>query len=382
MPVSTQRPPWPQGAPFRGLILSILVLLAVPAGAQPSTILADQGTGAPLRLRDFTFPSFLVLGFAPTPAAALGRGNWAFELHYSKINDFQVSQAVEDYLESTRGEMDRRPLGPEDVDFILGLPEGDAFYIDGEFDFFDFALHWGVTDRLDIGASFYYIDYSGGSLDGTIFDFHDQFGYGQQGRNFVADDQFQIIFGSGETPLQILDDGEDSGGFSDPSFFIRYAFEPRGRWQFALQTGLKVPIASTSKFLSTGNLDVGVQLTADRRWGRNALILNASLVSAGEFDQTDFDPPLLPSLNVSYIRHLQRWPKARAILQANIAEHPFRDLVDSDLSEPQFQMTAGLKWDTELGVFGLALTENLLNYDNTPDIGLHFSWGFLGGHRG
>lgn len=54
----------------------------------------------------------------------------------------------------------------------------------------------------------------------------------------------------------------------------------------------------------------------------------------------------------------------------------------TDLSDPEFQITFGVKWATTDGVFGIGLTENLFNYANTPDIGVHLSSGtFFGRDR-
>jgi hypothetical protein len=36
-----------------------------------------------------------------------------------------------------------------------------------------------------------------------------------------------------------------------------------------------------------------------------------------------------------------------------------------------------MKWVTRTGVWGVGLTENLFNYDNTRDIAVHLSWGKL-----
>ncbi|MEO1369964.1 MAG: DUF3187 family protein, partial [Acidobacteriota bacterium] len=212
---------------------------AAESEAVPS--LASDPFGAPLRTRDFTFPSYVLLSFAPQPAAPLTRGKWAFEAHYSVINNFQVSAAVEDYLEEVR-DGQRLPLNQADAEFILGLPEGQGFYIDGEFEFFDVIVHYGVTDRLDFGVGISFMEFSGGFLDGTIFDFHDQFGYGQQGRDFAADEQFQIVIGQDGEGLSLLD-GPPDGGFGDPSVFFRYYLGQRGRWTFNLSGGVKIPLA-------------------------------------------------------------------------------------------------------------------------------------------
>ncbi len=360
------------------LVLSAAVLPAPAGAAEPRGFLGSDPIGVPLRVRDYTFPSFLVFGFAPMPSAALGRGNYAFELHGSIINDFQASDSVEQYLAETRGENSPRPLDATDVAAILSFREGEAFYIDGEYEFADFAFFYGLTDRLDLGIQASALAYTQGRLDGSIFDFHNRFGFGQQGRNYVADQQFQIIFGADGVPPVINLDGAGQRGFGDPALLLRYAFPSRSNgWQYGISAGIKPPLASTEKFLSTGSWDYGLQLVADRRFERNALIINLSAVKPGAFEQVDLDLPILPALNVSFIHLFRRFPRTRIMLQALIAEHPFRDLVDSDLSALETQLTLAVKWNTPLGVIGLGLTENLFNMDNTPDIGLHLSWGLL-----
>ena len=345
--------------------------------------LATDRIGVPMRIRDFTFPSHLVLAFAPMPAAPLGVRNWAFEVHFSQVNNFQVSPEVEQYLADTRAVGERRPLDDSDVQAILGQPAGSAFYIDGEFSFWDFNAFYGVTENLDIGVGWYYIGYSGGELDDSIFDFHDQYGFGQQGRQFVADDQFQVVLGvgveSGELPIVAITERPTSGGFSDPVVSFRYGFPKRtSGWQYALSGGLKIPIGNEEAFLSTGSFDFGLQLTADRRWRRNAFIFNFDYVVPGDFGQGQFDPPNLPTIHLTWLHAFKRWESTRVMLQALMAEHPFRDVIDSELTQLEFQLTLAMKWNTRLGVFGIGLTENLFNMDNTPDIGLHFSWGYLG----
>lgn len=356
-----------------------LPVLAADPDPEDASHLIDDGIGAPFRVRDYTFPSFLVLGFAPTPAAPLGKGNWAIEMHGSLVNDFQASESVETYLAETRGgERGRRPLDATDVEAILAMPEGQAFYIDGEFNFFDVVMHYGLTDRLDLGVSLYSIGYTGGTLDSSIFDVHDKLGYGQQGRDFVADDQFQLVFGDDDLDPLVALERPAAGGWSDPSIYLRYGFPRRtSGWRYAMVIGAKAPLADQTESLSTGSWDFGAQLTAERRGKYNAFLLNISLVRPGDFRQNGLELPLLPSAHLTFMHRFKRFPNTRIMLQALIAEHPFRDLVDSALTELETQLTLAIKWNTPMGVLGLGLTENLFNMDNTPDIGLHVSWGLL-----
>jgi hypothetical protein len=184
-------------------------------------------------------------------------------------------------------------------------------------------------------------------------------------------------------------DRPSAGGFGDPSFYLRYAIPATlGRWRFSIGGGIKAPVAEADAGLSTGAWDVGILFTADLRLPKNALIVNLSYVVPGRvhnIDVTgkrDIDLPDLPSLNLSWIHRFDRWQRTRTFVQVLLSEHPLRDFVDSDLSDPEFQITFGLKWATKAGVFGVGLTENLFNFANTPDIGIHLSWGnFFGQGR-
>ena len=365
--------------PLIGLCFASLLSSAVPLSAQEVLHVGEHPAGIPMRIRDFTFPSFLVLTFAPTPGMSLGKGNWGLELHLSKVNNFQVSDAVEDYLEATRPDGQRRPLDDADAAAIIALPEGRGFYIDLETDIVELKAHYGLTDRIDVGATVQYLRYSGGILDGVIEEFHDLTGFSQQGRSFVDRDQIQVVIGrDGQVFARALQDVSD-GGFGDPFLFVRYTFPSSGRWHFNAEVGAKPPLASVDDAVSSGSWDFGVQLTADRRWERSALIVNAALVSAGDFEPTSFrigaDVPLLPALQVSWIHSFGGPKGTRFFLQGLSAEHALRDLIDSELTQLEVQLTAGFKWDSSLGTWGVGLTENLFSFDNTPDIGLHLSWG-------
>ena len=59
------------------------------------------------------------------------------------------------------------------------------------------------------------------------------------------------------------------------------------------------------------------------------------------------------------------------------AEHVYSRQPNTGISDPEFQITVGMKWATETGVWGVGFTENLFNYDNTPDIAVHLSRGML-----
>lgn len=200
-----------------------------------------------------------------------------------------------------------------------------------------------------------------------------------QGRTLVADDQFQVVLGDGVGEGFVLLDRPDPAGFADPYLGLRYAFPGTpGGWRFSSQVAVKPPIADEEEFRSTGSVDFGGQLTIDRHWSHHALILNVAAVKAGRFRFTEsFEPPLLTSATLSY---LYRFQKTVIAIQGLVAENAFSDLGGSALGDLELQVTLGLKRTTSAGVFGIAFTENISNFDNTPDIGLHLTWGLV--HKG
>ena len=359
---------------FRTVFAAIgFLVLASAAAAQEPGLPTDQGVESiPLRVRDLTLPNALVLGLIPVPPGTVGKGKLALELTYSHANYFQISGNVKGYL-AERNET--RPLNAVDAEAILGL-EGDAFYIDGEFGLANLAIHYGLGERLDVFAIQPYFQFTGGCLDSIIYDFHDTFGIDQAGRDLVAQDQFQILLKHDDDQFVFLD-RPSSGGFGDPILGLRYMLpnKPAG-WEIGFEVAVKLPFADERKFLSSGSIDYGLQIALARRWRKNAVVLNASYVFTGEFKLTPgFRASDLPAVNLSYLRRIGS--RTTAVIQLMTAGSIFSDVTDSSLSEIEFQTTFGVKWKMGKGDFGVALTENIFNYANTPDIGIHLTYGVI-----
>jgi len=333
----------------------------------------DWRPPAPFRIRDLTLPNALVLGLIPVPPETVGHGSWAFELIYSHANTFQAGGGIQEYL----SRRDRRdPLSPADVVAVLSEFGDDAFYIDGEFGLANFSVHHGLTRNLDAFVNIPYFVFTGGIFDGVIEGFHDAIGATQAGRDLVARDQFQILipYSGGEV---VLLEPPSSGGFGDPVLGLRYAWPVLGNgWRVGLEVAAKIPVAESGALLSSGSADYGAQLALGRTWSKNALVINASYVITGGFDGAPgLEPANLPALNLTYLHRLGA--RSTLVLQLLTAGSIFSDTTDSSLSDLEFQTTIGVKWELRNGFVGIAVTENVLNYDNTPDIAGHVSFGVV-----
>lgn len=377
---------------IRSLVFTLLILSSVlhgpVSGQTPDTedpqescwSMNDFSYGLPMTVTNFTMPGFLILSAVPHSTWPAGKGRFISMMQFSSVNYFQVSQEVEDYLQATRGEYPRS-LDEDDVDYIINLPEGKGFYIDGELLFANAFFVYGLTDSVDLAMRLSFVDYSGGSLDDVIFGFHDAFGLGQQGRPYVSDNKFQYAIG-GDGQLFTSSLGRaPKGGMLDPQLFLRYGLRmPESPWSASLALGVKPPLhTSSTNLIGTDRWDFGVLIGLERRWTRDVFVLNAALVYPGKIVAEDsgdasFNRPLMPSINLSWIHRLKHWKNAEVFAQAMYAEHPLRDLFDSEFTDLDFQLTGGLKWHTRYGVFAFGMTENLFNMDNTPDIGFHVGW--------
>lgn len=320
-----------------------------------------------------TPPAILTLGFMPAPASLIGRGQWTFESHFSMANVFLMSGEVEQYLEDRHG---RGPLTPADIQGILSESDGDLFYFDGEIGFANLAFHYGVSDRLQVFASLPYYTFGGGAFDESIMEFHDSFGLGQAGRNLVGMNQYQVLMRFDDQEFSMLD--APASGFGDPTFGLRHPLSiGGGSWTFAMEWAVKPSVADQTSFRSNGHLDAGVQMVAERHWNKSSLYLSGSYVWLGNFDQANFHPADIPSATLSFSRKVS--DRTTVLLQGLISGSIFADETRSSLSSLEYQMSLGARYRLGTTIFSIAVTENLVNFQNTPDIGLFFGFYFGSG---
>jgi hypothetical protein len=357
------------------ILLSVVMcgLLQIPLleAGEPADNDEDSWHPAPFWLRDMTFPNLLVLGFAPRSADPVGLGNWAIDVNLSVANAFQVSDGAQDWLDRRGGP--RRPLLPEDVGRMIDELAGSHFYLDGEFAVADLGARFGIGSRMTMSLRVSYLRFDGGFMEDPIYRFHDAFGLPQEGREFVKDDRFQLVFFDDDAAYTVLD-RPVSGGFADPVLGLAYSLPNRvGRWTFAGEAAVKVPVADSELLLSSGSWDVGLQLTAQCRWSKSAVVINLAHVVPGDFGQSDFfDLHGLSSLNTAFLHRLGR--RTTLAVQTLVSDTIFSDSDDGDSDSIAFRLTAGLQIRALGGQLAFGVTENLFEADNAPDLGLHLGY--------
>jgi hypothetical protein len=358
------------------VVFTSLLILTTPvlAAGEDEGISWDTGVRpAPIDSRNLSWPGLLLMGFEPAPATTLGQGNTVFGASYQHVSNYLASENVQLYLEERD---DPRPLDDTDIAAITAFGE-DAFFFDGEVARINLSGQFGLGDRLDLIVTAAYLSYTGGELDGLIFNFHENLGIDQNGRDLIARDQFQMLLSpdDGETFVHLDSPG---GGLADPTVRVRWAFPGFGKgWRMGFEGGFKLPIGDERQLHSSGSFDAGVQLTAEKRWARSGLVLNGYWINAGDLEALpglQTDDPL--GLHVSLLRDLGSLFTGH--VQVLSARSVFHGAMEASIADPEFQVTTGIS----ARLAGnrrvtFAYTNNVVTHDSTPDTIFHVNFGQL-----
>lgn len=333
-----------------------------------------------LRGRDLTPFGLLRLDMLPAHTADAKAGTWTFEVQYAYQNTFVMSDNVREYLEH-RG-TGRIPLRPQDAQAILALP-GDAYYMDGEVGLADLIVQRRVSAYWSAYVTVPYIRYGEGVWDNTVESFHSTFGFSQQGRDLVARDKFQFVYSVRDAQAIQLD-RETKGGFGDPVIGLRYSLpQPRFGWDVVAEIAAKLAVDGERDLLSTGRNDYGAQMTVQRRFGRSGR--HATYVSASGVyyaggpeipgRKSEFIPTLIAGYSYGLTHHTS------VIVQGYASESVVQNTQIDELSANKYQLSLGLQSRSKNLLWSLALTENVSNFGNTPDIGAELGLAYMPGAK-
>ncbi len=340
------------------------VVLACALGA--GTASGQTSFGGPLRIRDMTPFNILRLEMLPAPITSPPPGSWGFEADLSWANTFVMSNNVRDYLATRRQR--RRPLSQEDVDAIYRMGQ-DAYYVDGEFGLLDLTVDYVVAPRSSVYLTVPAYDFSGGLLDSTIEAFHRTFGLDQGGRESVARNRFQSVVAIGGLHTSYLQP-PTGGGLGDPVLGLRHAWElEKGRWGLVLDGAAKFAVRGERSFLSTGTDDFGVQASLQGTFRRQAVYLSTSFVRTdGRVLGVRLGSRVVPTMTVAYERALSR--RTTAILQLYASQSAIRNTDLSAIDADKYEASLGLRSHRGNLEYGLAVTENIGHFENTPDVSI------------
>ena len=354
------------------LVGLLLVALSAPglAAGHPS---ADRGFYGLLRGRDLSPFGYLRLDMRPGFSAPGEPGTWSIESDIAYQNTWATSPEVEKYLNALPG---RRELGPAELQAIRDLP-GENYLVDLELGQVDLTVnyqiseHWGAY-LIASGASF-----GGGFMDGLIESFHELIDNPKFGRPAAARNDYNVLFDLKGSQYSAFE-APGRGGLLDPVLGVRYTHTTEDdRWRLSAESAVKLPLADRDGALSTGNTDVGVQLSVQRFAGRHAFYLNvAGVYYAGMNNLVKEPARVLPTLVAGYERRMT--PRTNLIFQGYVSRSVYeREQTDlSELRGSKIQLSGGVHHRRGAHLLTFAITENIGNINNTPDIGMQLGYSF------
>ena len=346
-------------------------LLAAPAAAEDG---AGGGFFGMLRSRDLTPFGFLRLDMRPAHAINIEPHSFAIEAELGYQNTWALSRNVEKYLAGLESTGSRREIGPAEIQAIRDLP-GENYLLDVESATLDVALHYKISSQWSAYAIATAVSYHGGFMDSGIEGFHDTLGFSTFGRPALARNETNLIYDLKGSQVVLLDAPRTSG-FMDPTFGLRYAGiklpEP---WQMSVEAAVKVPLQGERLLLSTGRTDYGMQASVRRLGSKNALLIDfAAVYYAGEAIPAPHESQIVPTLIVGWERKLTA--RTNVNLQGYASRSVYRR-AQTDLDEllsDKFQLSLGIRYRFDNLLTSFAVTENLQNLNNTPDIGFQFGF--------
>ena len=329
-----------------------------------------------LRMRDLTPFGFLRLDMRPAYAISIEPGQWAFETELGYQNTWALSPNVEKYLTSLEPQ-GRRNLGPADVQAIRDLP-GENYLVDTEFASLDITLHYKFSQHWTGYVIASALGYDGGFLDSTIEGFHDTFGFSSFGRPAVKRNDVNLILDLKNAQAVLLE-SPTKGDFTDPTFGVRYVGigMPKG-WTLALEGAVKVPVWGHRLLVSTGRTDYGFQASLLRMGNHHGFYVGASAVYyAGVSEPAPQESQIIPTLVFGYERVLTDRTNVnlQGYASTSVYSHKQTDL--EELLSEKYQLSLGFRHRRDHVLISFAVTENLQNVNNTPDIGFQLGLTFL-----
>jgi hypothetical protein len=360
-------------------LCALLAALLAPCSWAQSTAPQEETTKAAapshyglLRTRDLTPFGFLRLDMRPAHALSGPPGNWGVEIEVGYQNTWALSPNVQNYLESLPG---RRKLGPGEIQAIRDLP-GEAYLVDLELGLLDVTFHRKLTDHWGVYATFSAVTYTGGFMDGGIEWFHDRFGMNPVGRPAVNRNDINVILDLKGT--QLYQPQLPDNGLLDPTFGVRYnANRSPAPWNVVVEAALKVPIAGERAFLSTGKYDFGMQVTLQRFMQQHAAYASLAAVYTRGSDiaasySTQVVPTAILGYEYSYSQHLNF--NIQLYASRSVFRHSQTDL--AELLDPKYAVSAGVRYRIGSSLLTFGFTENMVNYNNSPDIGFQIGWAY------
>jgi len=239
------------------------------------------------------------------------------------------------------------------------------------------AISYAFNNRFELGFFFENRSFFGGYMDNTIENFHDLFGIGQSGRDEAEHNLSRVIQrdDQGNILTEFNADKMENNGIG---FVVQYVIHPGTTLWPAVWVNGQLRYALKEPDIVTDNdepldtyIGIGLSKRLSEKWH------TYSNMGYTHYGQTEFDNMELENNALSGMLAIAYdWtPNFSLLVQYLFHEGVLNDL--GKLSNYSHEIVLGFKWMTDHGgMVELGLIENIINTDNSPDVGLHFAYAY------
>jgi hypothetical protein len=319
-----------------------------PGGYRAHSICFSHVGYGVLNLRSQSPFQGLRLSIVPRTPSTLTRGQQQVRVATTWANLWAVNQEAFDPADGR--------LGP--------------YVFDSETLSLDVEYSYALSDVFQLGLGYEQRWRFGGIMDSFIEGFHDLFSIDQSGRDRWPRDQTFIYIDPGDGRPPVIRDG------SQGRTIVRGV---HATLQHNVTCGTsKLPAVSWAATVRTSvggedlkgtDLDLALSAAASRRFGDVYLYLTFGYTWYGT-DEIDGLELARNQLSVLAAAEWRFKPRMSLVLQYLGSEGVAIDL--GPFSKTSHEVVVGWKWEPrEAGVLEIGLLENIINFNNSPDFGVH-----------
>lgn len=316
-----------------------------------------------------------------------------FALFLNPFNQLKAESFAPDaYWQGTLGPLNIRSLSPGQALRLAplprspyGLPEGEtelqfhiaaaSVYLQSEgqylidFNFIDtrLAVNHGFSDGWSTELSFNDRRIQNFYLDEVVESFHDVFGIEQNGRDINQNETHIVV------PRYSADFADELDGVFSQTLGLsiqKVLIDKSVEWP-AVAIILNTSLETLSDgMIEKGAFDYGLQLAMAQKQSSGYIFANFSYTRFGSDKTLDVIPLTEKQFSGMFGYEFTMSENEAFIVQYLFSEGVLKDL--GALDKVSHEIHLGYKWRTENNIIEVGLVENIVNFDNGPDVAFTF----------
>lgn len=322
-------------------------------------VFSQSPATGPFMQRDQFPVRMLFLGLRPEAGDLLPRRSVRLAARLDYANTFASTFPVGDTLVAD--------------DYYQAAPPNEyRLFVDTETLRVSVDLDWRVASRVQLGATVPFLKHGGGFMDGLVEGFHGLFNLSNGGREWSPQNDYGVFV---VRDRRFWIRSVESAGFRPGDLVLRVKmplYRDGGGLALSLAGAVKLPTGSLETLTGSGGTDIQATLFATWR-PETHLVFHANLAHSllGTVTRSEGFP--LRSISTLLLAFEYRTTgRLAALVQTQVNIGPFPGSRLGPLNRTAIEATVGVRYAlSESLSLDVGLTENLSQYQNTPDVGLH-----------